>query len=470
LQDEFEVETKRLKEIFRTKELAFNSERDLLIKKAQVDSESEIFYRKKKSIAKTDTKPILEPIKDKAEDSKDTAKFLKKELEDYKKLNTNIMKENSLLRNEIIELTEENTMLSKNATQLTRKVDELSLKLRKTDLKSSGEQTPAKMSKLREQRMNNKGLKVKENSRRDKAKLCTSVDNLHKLEVTSTTEESKIKDESFVSEFEYSEPASVKINTNKLSPDFKPVSIMPSKSIQNEFLKKSKERSKFSSVYKNKLDPDDSGTRTLKKVSVMSNDKFKTKDGSILTTSSTLSESSKWKCVHNEELHSYGIFSLASFDNYIISSSNTIKLWDINRNETVKEVLGTNAKTLYVTANNKVLISASEQQGSVIFYNLPNLEVVKTIETGLEAVRAIYVDKSILFIGGNGPQGALQLWDMNTMTKLCDKEKSQDKDIFSILCKHSVIYYGGRNRCINRINFNTLVLFFVNLNRKTCRH
>eukprot|EP00826_Nyctotherus_ovalis_P004141 TRINITY_DN10864_c0_g1_i3.p1 TRINITY_DN10864_c0_g1~~TRINITY_DN10864_c0_g1_i3.p1 ORF type:complete len:165 (+),score=25.98 TRINITY_DN10864_c0_g1_i3:119-613(+) len=96
-----------------------------------------------------------------------------------------------------------------------------------------------------------------------------------------------------------------------------------------------------------------------------------------------------------------------------------------------------------------------------MIYSLPNLEVVKTIETGLEAVRAIYVDKSIVFIGGNGPQGALQLWDMNTMSKLCDKEKSQDKDIFSILCKRSVIYYGGRNRCINRINFNTLVALLV---------
>jgi len=454
LQNEFGAETKRLKEIFRTKELAFNSERDLLIKKAQAESDSEVFNRKKKSIAKTDIKTTLEAPKDKVEDSKDTAKFLKKELEDYKKLNTNIMKENSLLRNEIIELTGENTMLTKNTTQLTRKVDELSLKLKKSDLKSIGEQAPAKLSKLREQRMNKKGLKVRsETSKGDKVKLCTSIDNPQKLE--ATTEELKFKDESFASE--NSESASVKPITTKLSPNLKSVSIMPSRTIQNEFLRKSNERSKFSSVYKSKLDPDDPLTKTLKKMT--SNDKFKAKDGTMLNASSILSESSKWKCIHSEELHSYGIFSLASFDNYIISSSNTIKLWDINRSETVKEVLGTNAKTLYV--GNKILISASEQQGSVIFYSLPNLEVVKTIETGLEAVRAIYVDKSILFIGGNGPQGALQLWDINTMTKLCDKEKSQDKDIFSILCKHSVIYYGGRNRCINRINFNTLVIFNI---------
>lgn len=475
LQEEFDAETKRLKEIFTTKELAFNSERDLLIKKAQTESAAEIFNRKKKSIAKIESKPALETLKDKAEDSKDASKFLKKELEDYKKLNTNIMKENSVLRNEIIELTGENEMLAKNTTQLTRKVDELSTKLKRSDTKSAGERTPAKTSKLREQRMSKKALKEDPKlSRASQAKLCTSVDNLQKSVTTMVSEEAKAKDESlnFGLEFgsESPEPSSVRVAANKLSPDFQPVSIMPAK--VNEFLRRSNERSKFASVYRGKFENDDPTAKALKKASIIGNDKFKAsviKDGNMLSSSPTLSESSKWKCIHNEELHSYGIFSLASFDHYLISSSNVIKLWDINRTTTAKEIAGTNAKTLYVIPNYKLLMSASEQQGSVIIYGLPNLEVVKTIETGLEAVRAIYVDKSIVFIGGNGPQGALQLWDMNTMSKLCDKEKSQDKDIFSILCKRSVIYYGGRNRCINRINFNTLVsLLLSNVGKYAC--
>ena len=114
-----------------------------------------------------------------------------------------------------------------------------------------------------------------------------------------------------------------------------------------------------------------------------------------------------------------------------------------------------------------MLLSASEQQGSVMFYDLSNMSIIRTVETGLDAVRAIHMDKRIVFLGGNGSQGALQLWDVNAMTKLCEKEK-QDKDIFSIFCKNSVIYYGGRNRCINRLNLDTLVLFCLTY-RKICQ-
>ncbi len=169
-------------------------------------------------------------------------------------------------------------------------------------------------------------------------------------------------------------------------------------------------------------------------------------------------EPSRWKCVSNEEYHTLGIFSLASFDQYLISSSNAVKMWDINKKAIATEIPNTVSKCLYVDVQRKLLIGNTEQTGTVTFWSLPDLASVATIETGMKIVRALYVDKHILFVGGcSSGSGALQLWDINTMTKLCERERSQDSDIFSIFKRGPVVFYGGRNRCINRLDLDSLV-------------
>jgi hypothetical protein len=130
LQEEFEAETKKLKEVFATKELAFKSERELLIKATTEDTVN----------------------KKQKQDKSEETKFMKKELEDYKKRYKETMKESSALRNKVIELTGQNEKLSKNAVTLNRKVDDLATKLKKSDINKS----TTSLTSLNEQRLNKK--------------------------------------------------------------------------------------------------------------------------------------------------------------------------------------------------------------------------------------------------------------------------------------------------------------------------
>ena len=134
LQEEFESETIKLKQVFEAKEAVLNNERELLLKST---ADANIAKKQKQDQTKTE--------------ENDSTKFMKKELEDYKKRNTEIMKETSTLRNKIIELTGENEKLSKNTMNLNRKVDNLSMKIKKTD-----KNKPAKITNLNEQRLNKK--------------------------------------------------------------------------------------------------------------------------------------------------------------------------------------------------------------------------------------------------------------------------------------------------------------------------
>ncbi len=182
-------------------------------------------------------------------------------------------------------------------------------------------------------------------------------------------------------------------------------------------------------------------------------------------------EHNKWKCVSSQEYHTLGIFSLASFDQYLISSSNVLKLWDINKKAVSAEVPNTPSKCLYVDTMRKILIGTGEQAGTLTFWNLPDLTPLATVDTGMKHVRALHVDGHILFVGGCCGTGALQLWDMNTMAKLCERERNPDSDIFSIFKKDSVVYYGGRNRCVNRLNLDSLVTTrCATGNRRDCLH
>ena len=461
LKEEFEAEINKLKVTFEAKEVAFKAERDLLIKGCQEEVNIEDMN------VLTTTKNIANKNKDKMDDKGDST-FVKRELEDYKKRYTDIIKENSLLRNQIIGLTGENEKLSKSTITLTRKMDDLASKLKKAEPKPirsiAGLSTP-KILSLNEQRLNKKRKQINEKF--------TQKDLESKNNVNSSTYiSSKLSSKRSSQNIETKEISIIKngnIETQHLSISrlHNELSFMSETSNETMILPLNEMTDNKNSLapYRTKspFDENLNYTKVIKErsnfVTMSSKMKMNILKESMSSVNSgispqVLTESNKWKCVYKEEQHSFGIFSLAAFEHYLISSSNVLKLWDVNKKQTLAEIPVTNPKVLYVS--DKLLISASEKQGSVAFYNLPSLEIVHTIDTGLDAVRAIHVNNNVVFLGGSGNVGALQLWDLNTMTKLCDKERGQD--IFSILRKNSVIYYGGRNRCINRVNFDTMVV------------
>eukprot|EP00826_Nyctotherus_ovalis_P035681 TRINITY_DN3082_c0_g1_i12.p1 TRINITY_DN3082_c0_g1~~TRINITY_DN3082_c0_g1_i12.p1 ORF type:complete len:298 (+),score=63.86 TRINITY_DN3082_c0_g1_i12:171-1064(+) len=171
-----------------------------------------------------------------------------------------------------------------------------------------------------------------------------------------------------------------------------------------------------------------------------------------------------WKCIHTENL-SHEISSLTTFDQYLISSSSVIKLWDINKRVNIAETAIESPHVLLAYDSQKVLIAANEQGGGLSFYLLPGLELIQTIETGLNSVKALYADKNILFVGGSGDVGALQLWDVRTMGRLSAKEKDTGNDVHSILTKKATIYYGGTNKCVNRVSLDTLVTLYTSIGK-----
>eukprot|EP00826_Nyctotherus_ovalis_P057876 TRINITY_DN7927_c0_g4_i2.p1 TRINITY_DN7927_c0_g4~~TRINITY_DN7927_c0_g4_i2.p1 ORF type:complete len:240 (+),score=40.72 TRINITY_DN7927_c0_g4_i2:128-847(+) len=170
-------------------------------------------------------------------------------------------------------------------------------------------------------------------------------------------------------------------------------------------------------------------------------------------------ESGRWQCVHTEELHDFGITSLVSFGNYLVSSSNVIKLWDLQKKVTLAKVPATNSKFLHALPSCKILIAASEQNGSITLHSLPTLELVHTIETGLESVKAVHTTDNYICIGGCGTSGALQIWDINAMSRLHSNESGND--INAVFYKNNVLYYGGQNCCVNRFRTDTLVIFYL---------
>jgi len=437
LREEFEIEVERLKATYAAKEAAFKAEHDTLMNEyANIEQMNILCDCNKGDKAKT------EP------DDKNDAKFLKKELDAYKKRNTDIMKENSLLRGQIIGLTGANEQLSKNSITLSRKMDDLACKLKKSDprnAKSSAALSTPKLANLNEKRLNKKRRQLNESSQ---LKNCTMT------AINQINGDCNIKAviNELAAKIEQRSNSTVKMPNSSRS------SVCDSKAQVETSISSKQFRVERTKSFKVSKNENEGLMKTLKERSNLVSLTSKVKSNIIKESinqnnTQTLAESNKWKCVYNEEQHSFGIFSLAAFEHYLISSSNVLKLWDINKRQVLNEIPVTNPRVLYVS--NKLLISASEKQGAVVFYDLPNLEVVQTVETGLDAVRAIHVDDYYLFLGGSGNAGALQLWDLKTMTRIYEKEKGQD--IFSILRKDAVVYYGGRNRCINRVNFDTMV-------------
>lgn len=445
LREEFETEVGKLKATFEAKEAAFKAEHDSLIKGYANIEEMEILCECKRV---DNGKAKAEQLKDKLDDKND-AKFLKKELEVYKKRNTDIMKENSLLRSQIIGLTGVNEQLSKNSITLSRKMDDLAFKLKKSDPKSgrsaAGLATP-KLSSLNEQRLNKKRKLLNETSHLKNYTLTAVNQSMNQIKSESNTKASIDSLATSINAVEHRSSSIIKM------PNSSRTSVCDTKVHEGVSAVSRQRVERTRSFMASKSESEHKGVSTF--VSLTNKLKSNVKEVGQ-SSAQALAESNKWKCVYSEEQHSFGIFSLAAFEHYLISSSNVLKLWDINKRQTLSEIPVTNPKVLYVS--NKLLISASEKQGAVTFYNLPSLEVVQTVETGLDAVRAVHVDDNLVFLGGSGSAGALQLWDLNTMTRACEKEKGQD--IFSILRKDSVVYYGGRNRCISRVSFGTMVSF-----------
>ena len=165
----------------------------------------------------------------------------------------------------------------------------------------------------------------------------------------------------------------------------------------------------------------------------------------------------KWKCIYAEEIHPAEITALTSFEHYLISSSTLLNVWDINKKSTVSKISGLNHTVLYSSDTQKILLTGSEKNGSVSVYSIPNLKFIKTIETGLSSIYSLCSVRNIVLVGGAGSAGSLQLWDLSTMTKLCEREKTKDASVYSVFTKNSTIYYGSNNRYVNRMNFDTLV-------------
>lgn len=511
LQEEFKSELLKQQELYAAKESLLKTELENL---KGIDSSVDMLQNFTKNVSNDSGKEKNEEnnLKD---FNKDSAKFLRKELEECKKRNTDIMKENSVLRNQIIGLTGQNEKLSKNTINLTRRVDDLSTKLKKTveintpiipvkpqmpisitpKLVSLKEQRLQKKTKLSQRTSLTRGINEKLDKKSESEDL-GSIPNKQIEEIkddasivtTAVSEEIKLDNEKIANNYKSANSLSRASNVGLKTNTAKLVMCKPSSNKST--------RSKYAIATEDLIPKPDNkrpmtaadAVRSKSPVDYRTEDNFAFFQRGVKERSNTINtpdkpkvagrdsltpitiapynesqqqqnnhETSKWKCVHSEEYHSLGVLSIAAYEHYLISSSNVIKMWDINKKSTISELPVPNAKILYPLPDFKMLISATEQHGTVTFYSLPSLEIIQTIETGMDAVRAINIEKNIVFIGGCGSVGALQLWDLNTFTKLCEKEKNSDKDIFSVLCKNSVIYYGGRNRCINRINFDNLV-------------
>ena len=451
LQEEFESETIKLKQVFEAKEAVLNNERELLLK---ATADANIAKKQKQDQTKTE--------------ENDSTKFMKKELEDYKKRNTEIMKETSTLRNKIIELTGENEKLSKNTMNLNRKVDNLSMKLKKTDTNK-----PAKITNLNEQRLNKKkrmqtkdkqaGTSVNISYRTSdslNSKRCSQA----KIKVPEEIKENETdkliteipKKTSAINKTQMRGPTSLKATTAKLVMCRPTASSSFYTSLDDQLEQNTKKAIVSTTRCVSPLDPHENNIPiTTTKSSVLSPNKLQI--ARSCTSLLSAKKTGRWKCVHSEQIHDFGISSIVSFEDYLISSSNMIKLWDIQKQVIVAKTPVANSKILYMLPNLKLLITASEQSGSVSLHNLHTLETVHTFETGLDSVKTIYGNDNYICIGGNGNIGSVQVWDTNAMTMLHSREANND--IQAVMHRKNILYYGGQNCCINRFRTDTLVIY-----------
>lgn len=399
--------------MFAAKEQAYRDELQVLMKEDT-----------KKSLAGAESRNKSEFPKEKWEGVKDS--FLKKELDECKKRNTDMIKENSALRNKLIEISGQNETQSKTIAGLNRKLEDLNSRLKKNE---TANKPPANIANLNELRMSRKKQQVRNSDLVNK-----SVEHLPKEEykrnMDETSDTIKIKK---LNESSISKTVGLKSTTARL--------IMCKPSAQDT------------------LGIAEDSTDTTSKRYIQS-----TTRNTILIQKKPVEvkKETAWKCIHTESL-SCKISSLASFDQYLISSSSVIKLWDINKRVNIAETAVESPHILFAYDSQKVLIAANEQGGELSFYLLPGLELIQTIETGLSSVKALYADKNILFVGGSGDVGALQLWDVRTMARLSAKEKDTGNDVHSILTKKATIYYGGSNKCVNRVSLDTLVILHTRI-------
>lgn len=451
LQEEFESETTKLKEVFAAKELAFKTERELLLKGTAEDNSNK---RQKQEQLKTE--------------DKEAVKYMKKELEDYKKRYKETMKESSSLRNKIIELTGQNEKLSKNALTLNRKVDDLSMKLKKTD----ASKTTASLTNLNEQRLNKKKRMMTKEKHLDsysnilsKAVDTTSIKRFSQAKL-HIPEEIKESDNEVTTSEEHKKEATNKSQNRGLTSlkatTAKLVMCRPTASTSfytnlEELAESNSKRAIINTTRcKTPLELQQNNTNTFKRdhsSTIMTPCNAPTT--SNITNLFAAKDTGSWKCVHSEKLHDFGITSLTSFEDYLISSSSTIKLWDMQKKVTLAKIPATNSKILYTVPSHKLLFAASEQCGTISLYNLPTMELVHNIDTGLDSVRTIYSSGNYIFIGGSGNTGALQVWDMNAMSRLHSNESNNE--IQSIFYRDNIVYYGGKNYCVNRFRTDTLV-------------
>jgi len=326
-----------------------------------------------------------------------------------------MIKENSSLRNKLIELAGQNETQAKTISGLNRKLEDVNAKLKKIDNANKPQTNIANLNELRTSRKKQMFKTLDSKSIEEPLKEDTK--GLVEKEANDSVKFKKLNEPTVT------KTIGLKSTTAKL--------IMCKPSAQETLGEGSPD-----STSKRLQTP----TKNTKLIQKKPNAEIK--------------EENKWKCIHTEEL-AKEITSLVTFDQYLISSSNVIKLWDINKKLTIAETPINTPNILYAYNLQKVLITASE---SILnFYLLPGLELIQSIDTGLESINTVYTDKNILFVGGKGASGALQLWDIRTMTRLSAKEKKSENDVYSILTKKAMIYYGGNNRCVNRVSLDTLV-------------
>lgn len=401
------------------------------------------------------------------------------------------MKENSNLLNKILDLTRENDNLSKNANKLNRKVDELSCKLKKdpnnpkpvNKAEAKEPSFPLKLMSLNEKRQSRKKNHAENYSTSHATPRQKEVTDSNPEQITEIikeavdsikdTSEIKINPAPLIKAEIQATPATVptqqirssklivckpKVTKNSLEAKIRELK-RPTTPVHDREATQIEENKKVDVWTKLAFERASSTSSAVKNKSPISSPKIKA-EPSDLSFVPLIDESAKWKCVTSDEYHSLGIFSIASFEQYLISSSNILKIWDINKKIATAELPNTISKCLCVDPVRKMLIGTTEQNGGIQIWSLPGIEYITTLETGLEHVRTLFLDTNTLFVGGSGSAGALQMWDLNLMSRLYEKEKGTDKDIFSIFHQNSIVYYGGRNHSISRMNSLTLVLNF----------
>lgn len=171
-----------------------------------------------------------------------------------------------------------------------------------------------------------------------------------------------------------------------------------------------------------------------------------------------ISNQNKWDCHEIKDAHQDKVLCLASFGNMICSTSaKFMKLWDIENKSKISEIRAHEGyiKGLAICSDKKFIATSSDK--AIKLWDVRDMQQIHSMSQLKDTINTLYIVNDLyLLSGGKGSAtvSALYAWDLRQPNYPLYEESEKNQDIFTMIEYQGMLYYGGRNHIVRRVDLN----------------